>query len=189
MHLKYNSEACSRLHQGVSNIIAGGVRWQWRACSSGGAIMGRTRLWCRSGTMASHLPLPGIKVGDIGPKFGYNGVDNGFLSFNHVRVPLDNMLMRFAKARAPCDRLCSHPVLSLIDGALVRHLQYRQLCPWQQLPMLMQSTLYELSPTTGVFWVANEPAWRHPAHLIAPGFVFYELPAMPWSMQEGMQGA
>ena len=47
---------------------------------------------------ATHLPLPGIKVGDIGPKFGYNGVDNGFLSFNHVRVPRDNMLMRFAKA-------------------------------------------------------------------------------------------
>ena len=50
--------------------------------------------------MATHLPLPGIKVGDIGPKFGYNGVDNGFLSFNHVRVPRDNMLMRFAKACA-----------------------------------------------------------------------------------------
>ncbi len=47
--------------------------------------------------MATHLPLPGIKVGDIGPKFGYNGVDNGYLSFNHVRVPLDNMLMRFSK--------------------------------------------------------------------------------------------
>ncbi|BDA40509.1 Peroxisomal acyl-coenzyme A oxidase 1 [Coccomyxa sp. Obi] len=50
--------------------------------------------------MATHLPLPGIKVGDIGPKFGYNGVDNGFLSFNHVRVPLDNMLMRFSKVTA-----------------------------------------------------------------------------------------
>jgi len=49
--------------------------------------------------LATHLPLPGIKVGDIGPKFGYNGVDNGFLSFNHVRVPRENMLMRFSKAR------------------------------------------------------------------------------------------
>ncbi|CAK0735983.1 hypothetical protein CVIRNUC_000672 [Coccomyxa viridis] len=47
--------------------------------------------------MATHLPLPGIRVGDIGPKFGYNGVDNGFLSFNHVRVPHENMLARFAK--------------------------------------------------------------------------------------------
>ena len=35
---------------------------------------------------AAHLPLPGITVGDIGPKFGYNGVDNGFLKFDHVRI-------------------------------------------------------------------------------------------------------
>lgn len=36
--------------------------------------------------LATHLPLPGIKVGDIGTKFGYNGVDNGFLMFDHVRI-------------------------------------------------------------------------------------------------------
>ncbi|GLI67460.1 hypothetical protein VaNZ11_011657 [Volvox africanus] len=45
----------------------------------------------------THLPLPGVTIGDIGPKVGYNGVDNGFLSFDHVRIPRDNMLMRFAK--------------------------------------------------------------------------------------------
>lgn len=45
----------------------------------------------------THLPLPGITVGDIGPKFGYNAVDNGFLKFDHVRIPLDSMLARFAK--------------------------------------------------------------------------------------------
>jgi acyl-CoA oxidase len=44
----------------------------------------------------THLPLPGVTVGDIGPKFGYNGVDNGFLRFDHVRVPRDHMLMRYA---------------------------------------------------------------------------------------------
>ena len=59
--------------------------------------------------MATHLPLPGIRVGDIGPKFGYNGVDNGFLSFNHVRVPYENMLARFAKARALCSLAPAHP--------------------------------------------------------------------------------
>ncbi|KAK9834972.1 hypothetical protein WJX81_000797 [Elliptochloris bilobata] len=47
--------------------------------------------------MQTHEPLPGIDVGDIGPKFGYNGVDNGYLSFDHVRVPRKSMLMRFAK--------------------------------------------------------------------------------------------
>lgn len=36
--------------------------------------------------MQTHLPLPGVTVGDIGPKFGYPAVDNGFLSFEFVRI-------------------------------------------------------------------------------------------------------
>jgi len=47
--------------------------------------------------MASHLPLPGVTVGDIGPKFGFGGVDNGYLSFDHVRIPRVNMLMRYSQ--------------------------------------------------------------------------------------------
>ena len=39
----------------------------------------------------------GIKVGDIGPKFGYFGMDNGYLELNHVRIPRDQMLMKYAK--------------------------------------------------------------------------------------------
>jgi hypothetical protein len=27
-----------------------------------------------------------VTVGDIGPKFGFNGVDNGFLRLDHVRI-------------------------------------------------------------------------------------------------------
>ena len=30
----------------------------------------------------THKPLAGIKVGDIGPKIGYESKDNGYLSFN-----------------------------------------------------------------------------------------------------------
>ena len=44
-----------------------------------------------------HLPLPGIQCGDIGDKMGYNAVDNGFLRFDHVRVPKDAMLMGHSK--------------------------------------------------------------------------------------------
>lgn len=49
--------------------------------------------------MDDHLPLPGITVGDIGTKFGngaYNSMDNGVLRFDHVRIPRDQMLMRYA---------------------------------------------------------------------------------------------
>jgi acyl-CoA oxidase len=32
----------------------------------------------------SHEPLKGIEVGDIGPKFGYNSMDNGYLTLHNV---------------------------------------------------------------------------------------------------------
>lgn len=44
----------------------------------------------------NHMPFPGIEVGDIGNKLGYNSVDNGYLSFNNYRVPRLSMLSRFA---------------------------------------------------------------------------------------------
>ncbi|KAK3759079.1 hypothetical protein RRG08_010693 [Elysia crispata] len=47
--------------------------------------------------METHNPLPGVTVGDIGPKFGYAAMDNGFLSLNKVRVPRENMLMRYSQ--------------------------------------------------------------------------------------------
>ncbi|PVU97277.1 hypothetical protein BB559_002093 [Furculomyces boomerangus] len=42
-----------------------------------------------------HQPLPGITVGDIGPKMGFPTMDNGFLRFDKVRVPRFNLLQRF----------------------------------------------------------------------------------------------
>ncbi|XP_060084929.1 peroxisomal acyl-coenzyme A oxidase 1-like [Ylistrum balloti] len=47
--------------------------------------------------LETHKTLPGIEVGDIGPKFGFNENDNGYLRFHHVRIPRDHMLMRYAK--------------------------------------------------------------------------------------------
>lgn len=47
--------------------------------------------------MVTHEPLPGVEVGDIGPKFGFNVKDNGFLKLNKVRIPRENMLMKYAK--------------------------------------------------------------------------------------------
>ncbi len=41
--------------------------------------------------------LPGIKIEDCGEKQGLNGVDNGRIWFNQVRVPVDNLLDRFAQ--------------------------------------------------------------------------------------------
>ncbi|PVV01308.1 hypothetical protein BB560_004275 [Smittium megazygosporum] len=40
-------------------------------------------------------PYPGVNVGDIGPKMGFNSVDNGFANFQKVRVPRFNVLQRY----------------------------------------------------------------------------------------------
>lgn len=45
----------------------------------------------------SHEPLPGIDVGDIGPKLGLNAVNNGYLGFHNYRIPRHNMLMKYAQ--------------------------------------------------------------------------------------------
>lgn len=45
----------------------------------------------------THKPMPGIKIGEIGNKVGMNTVNNGYLGFDHVRIPLKNMLMKNAK--------------------------------------------------------------------------------------------
>ncbi|KAE8576962.1 hypothetical protein XENTR_v10004383 [Xenopus tropicalis] len=47
--------------------------------------------------MGTHEPLPGVVVGDIGPKFGFDETDNGFLKFDKLRIPRENMLMKYAK--------------------------------------------------------------------------------------------
>jgi acyl-CoA oxidase len=45
--------------------------------------------------MRTHKPFPGIEVGDIGPKIGWNFKDNGYLGFEHFRIPRENMLMKY----------------------------------------------------------------------------------------------
>lgn len=41
--------------------------------------------------------MPGIKCGDLGPKFGYGSKDNGWLTLENVRIPRENMPCRFLK--------------------------------------------------------------------------------------------
>ena len=42
------------------------------------------------------VPAPGVTIADDGLKMGLNGVDNGRLWFDEVRVPRENLLNRFA---------------------------------------------------------------------------------------------
>ncbi|KQR96304.1 acyl-CoA oxidase [Williamsia sp. Leaf354] len=40
--------------------------------------------------------MPGVTIEDDGPKGGLAGVDNGRLSFDHVRIPRENLLNKYA---------------------------------------------------------------------------------------------
>lgn len=45
--------------------------------------------------LKTHQTLLGVEIQDCGHKVGLNGVDNGALRFNSVRIPRDNLLNRF----------------------------------------------------------------------------------------------
>jgi acyl-CoA oxidase len=47
--------------------------------------------------MKSHKPLDGVIIGDIGPKYGYTSMDNGYMLFNEFRVPHSTMLARYSR--------------------------------------------------------------------------------------------
>ncbi|KAM3419713.1 Acyl-coenzyme A oxidase [Cercospora zeina] len=46
--------------------------------------------------LKSNKPLDGIVIGDIGPKYGYPGMDNGYMLFNHFRVPHAALLSKYS---------------------------------------------------------------------------------------------
>jgi len=46
--------------------------------------------------MQTNKPLEGIVIGDIGPKYGYPGMDNGYMLFNNFRVPHSALLSRYS---------------------------------------------------------------------------------------------
>lgn len=45
----------------------------------------------------NHNTSPGVRIEDMGQKMGLNGIDNGRIWFDHVRIPRQNLLDRFGK--------------------------------------------------------------------------------------------
>lgn len=43
----------------------------------------------------NHLPLPGIRLGDLGMKMGDNANDTGFMILENVRIPRENMMSKY----------------------------------------------------------------------------------------------
>lgn len=79
--------------------------------------------------LKTHEPLPNIHVGDIGPKFGYNTMDNGFLLFNHVKVPHIAMLARYSSVDPKTNKYVRPASPTLVYGTLT----------WVRSTIVMQS--------------------------------------------------
>ncbi|KAI8363319.1 acyl-CoA dehydrogenase/oxidase [Mortierella sp. GBAus27b] len=48
-------------------------------------------------SLKDHTLLPGVVIRDQGPKQGAISMDNGYARFDNVRIPRENMLMRFSQ--------------------------------------------------------------------------------------------
>ncbi|ETV96668.1 hypothetical protein H310_10344 [Aphanomyces invadans] len=95
---------------------------------------------------ATHRRFPGITLGEIGPKIGFQSVDNGFCVLDHVRIPSRNMLMGFAEvapdgsfSKPPMDKLVYFTLVNpcsggggvrTIDGAAYRMARVSCLTLW-----------------------------------------------------------
>ena len=51
-------------------------------------------------SLEDHSLMPGIQTGDIGTKSGYDSTDNGYVKFDHHRIPRLHMLMKFSVVTA-----------------------------------------------------------------------------------------
>jgi acyl-CoA oxidase len=47
-------------------------------------------------SLENHRHLPGVETGDIGPKIGFDSLDNGYIKFDQYRIPRSHMLMRYS---------------------------------------------------------------------------------------------
>ncbi|KAJ1510619.1 fatty-acyl coenzyme A oxidase [Coelomomyces lativittatus] len=62
---------------------------------------------------------PGIRIGDCGKKLGRDGIDNGYITFTHVRVPRQHMLMKHTQVHRD-GTVVEPPLAQLAYGALIQ---------------------------------------------------------------------
>ncbi|KAI8342207.1 acyl-CoA dehydrogenase/oxidase C-terminal [Choanephora cucurbitarum] len=70
-------------------------------------------------SLEDHRPLKGITVGDIGPKFGFNSVDNGFIMFDHYRIPHVAFLAKYSQVKPGTGEYTKPPNAKLSYGTMV----------------------------------------------------------------------
>ncbi|GAA5798873.1 hypothetical protein HPULCUR_004280 [Helicostylum pulchrum] len=70
-------------------------------------------------SLDDHRPMDGVTVGDIGPKFGFNSVDNGFVMFDHYRIPHVSFLAKYSQVKKSTGEYSKPPNSKLSYGTMV----------------------------------------------------------------------
>jgi len=81
-------------------------------------------------SLEDHKSLPGIEVGDIGPKFGFAANDNGYLRLNNVRIPREDMLSKYSQVASdgtytkPPKSKLTYGTMTLVRAFIVKNCAY-----------------------------------------------------------------
>ncbi|KAG2194869.1 hypothetical protein INT47_002663 [Mucor saturninus] len=86
---------------------------------TGGKDLGPHPFVVQIRNLEDHRPMEGITVGDIGPKFGFNSVDNGFIMFDHYRIPHVSFLAKYSQVEKSTGEYSKPPNAKLSYGTMV----------------------------------------------------------------------
>lgn len=70
-------------------------------------------------SLTDHSLMPGVRAGDCGAKFGRNGLDNGWIQFDHVKVDHSAMLCKYSKIDKETGAFAQRGRKQLQYGALI----------------------------------------------------------------------
>jgi len=68
--------------------------------------------------MKTNKPLEGIVIGDIGPKYGYTAMDNGYMLFKNLKVPHSALLSRYSGVDSESGMYIKPKNQALVYGSL-----------------------------------------------------------------------
>lgn len=78
--------------------------------------------------LKTHKEFDGIAVGDIGPKYGYAPMDNGYMLFNHFRIPHSAMLSNYSRVdpntctySTPANPAVVYGSLTAVRASIIMH--------------------------------------------------------------------
>ena len=78
--------------------------------------------------MKTHRPLEGIVIGDIGPKYGYTAMDNGYMLFQNYRVPHGALLSKYSSVNPdngmytkPANAATVYGSLTFVRAQIIMH--------------------------------------------------------------------